>query len=560
MPHIRVSTFLQRARPNPTRVAAVAKTRWLASALGALMVLFARETSAAQHPWTDPGHLRIGVVRTLDNLNPLLSGQAATVDVAQFLFSGLIRFDDRGEPIPDAATEIPTRENGGISSDGKTIVYHLRANVRFSDGVPLTAEDVVFTWQQVMNPRNNVLLHFPYDQAVSVVAKNTRTVVVRLGAPSAPFVSNFFPCGVPGILPKHLLDGKPDLNHDPYNAKPVGSGPYMVDRYETNSVLEMVPNPYWFSGKPGLRRVTYRIIPSENTLLVSLRTHEIDFYWGAPEQQHRELRGLKGLVTSAMPSSSFEMVAFNAGRAPFSDLRVRRAAAQGIDWQQLARTVYLAVDLPDWGDLYPRSWAYTAQPDPTPYDPAQAGMLLDKAGWKVGPDGIRVRDGKRLEVELSTVAGVMARQNAEVVIQQQLRAIGINVLIHNAPANMLFAPIGAGGLLANGKFDMAIVSWTKNPDPDNSQTAGPEYLPPHGANYSRLADAEIGKLQHRANATYDRAQRKALYAALERRLGEVLPYHTIVWRANINAWNDDLHGVRPAPALSDFWNVGEWTM
>ncbi|HYW52604.1 MAG TPA: peptide ABC transporter substrate-binding protein [Dongiaceae bacterium] len=535
-------------------------------ALGALAALLVLATSSAapaagRHPWTDPGHLRLGVLRNFDSLNPLVSGQAATTDVAQFLFSGLIRFDDRGEMIPDAATAVPTLRNGGISRDGKTITYHLRSDVRFSDGHPVTADDVVFTWQQDMNPRNNVPYHFPYDQAESVVAKDPHTVVVRLRAPSAPFVSNFFRCGTQGaILPKHLLAGKPDLNRDPYNMKPVGSGPYMIERYDVNATLEMVPNPHWFGGKPGLRRVTLRVIPSENTLLVSLKTHEIDFYFSAPEQQYRELRALPGVAVNAVPSSQFEMVVFNAGREPLSDLRVRRAAAMGIDWRALARTVYLDVDLPDWGDLFPRSWAYTAQADPTPFDPAKARALLDAAGWKPGPDGIRTKDGKRLDLEIATVAGVITRQNAEVLIQQQLRAAGIDVHVHNAPANMLFAPLGAGGLLAAGKFDLAIYAWTKNPDPDDSQTAGPQYLPPHGANYSRIADRALGDLQRRAAATYDRGERTRLYAQVERRLGEVLPYHTMVWRANVNAWNDDLHGVKPAQGVSDFWNVGSWSL
>jgi peptide/nickel transport system substrate-binding protein len=539
-----------------------ARARHLVALAAASLLLGASTpTPAARHPWTDPGHLRIGALRTLDNLNPLLSGQAATTDLAQFLFSGLIRFDDRGEPIPDAARTVPTRANGGISADGKTITYHLRADVRFSDGKPLTADDVAFTWRQVMNPRNNVPFHFPYDQAESVTAKDPLTVVVRLRAPSAPFVSVFFRCGVQGsILPKHLLDGKPDLNHDPYDNAPVGSGPFMVERYETNSVIEMVPNPYWFGGKPGLRRVTYRIIPSENTLLVSLRTHEIDFYFAAPEQQYRDLRALPGVTTSALPSSQFEMVAFNGGRAPLSDLPVRRAVATAIDWRTLARTVYLDVDLPDWGDMFPRSWAYTAQPDPTPYDPAKARAMLDAAGWKPGPDGIRAKDGRRLELEMVTVAGVMTRQNAEVVIQQELRAVGADVLVHNAQANLVFAPLGAGGLFAGGKYDLGIFAWTKNPDPDDSETAGPQYLPPNGANYSRVVDAPLGALQRRANATYDRAARKRIYAEVERRLGEVLPYHTLVWRANVNAWNDDLHGVRPAQSVSDFWNAGSWTL
>ncbi len=534
-----------------------------AAALALLLALGASAPApaAGHHPWSDPGHVRIGALRTLDNLNPLLSGQAATTDLAQFLFSGLIRFDDRGDPIPDAAEAVPTRENGGISRDGKTITYRLRPGLRFSDGQPLTADDVVFTWQQVMNTRNNVPFHFPYDLAQSVVAKDARTVVVRLREPSAPFVSNFFRCGAQGvILPKHLLQGKPDLNHDPYNIKPVGSGPFMVERYDINSTLEMVPNPHWFGGNPGLRRVTYRIIPSENTLLVALKTHEIDFYFAAPEQQYRELKALGGVTVAALPSSQFEMIAFNGGREPLSDVRLRRAVAMGIDWHSLARTVYLDVDVTDWGDVFPRSWAYTAQPDPTPFDPAKARALLDEAGWKLASDGFRAKDGKRLELEIRTVAGVITRENAEVVIQQSMRAIGVDLQVHNAPANMLFAPIGAGGLLASGKFDLGIFAWTKNPDPDDSQTAGPEYVPPHGGNYSRVTDATLGMLQHRANAVYDRAARKALYAQLERRLGEVLPYHTMVWRANVNAWNDDLHGVKPAQAVSDFWNVGSWTL
>jgi ABC-type transport system substrate-binding protein len=139
----------------------------------------------------------------------------------------------------------------------------------------------------------------------------------------------------------------------------------------------------------------------------------------------------------------------------------------------LARNTYLNVDLPDWGDIFPRSWAYTPQPDPNAYDPAAARALLSAAGWEPGPDGIRQKDGKRLEVELRTVAGVMVRENAEVVIQQQLRAVGFDVEVHNAPANMLFAPFGAGGLLATGKFDLGIYAWTKNPDPDDSDTPAP---------------------------------------------------------------------------------------
>ncbi|MDQ6925776.1 MAG: peptide ABC transporter substrate-binding protein [Candidatus Eremiobacteraeota bacterium] len=520
-----------------------------------------RGRQAARHPYTIAHVLRYATGEDIVGLNPHLNTQAVVSYMGSLAMAWLVRYDAHDRPVPELATAVPSRTNGGIAADGKTITYHLRDGIRFADGTPLTADDVVFTWQQVMNSRNNVPYHFPYDQAQSVTAKDAHTVVARLRAPSAPFVAGFFRCGAQGsILPKHLLGGKPDLNQDPFNSKPVGSGPYVVQRYDPNNVIEMTPNPYWYGGKPGLRRITYRFVPNENTLLVSLRTHEIDFYFSAPEQQLNELRGLPGVAVNATPSAQFEMLVFNTRRAPFSDLRVRRAAAQAVDFKTLARKVYLDVDLPDWGDVFPHSWAYTPQADPSPYDPAKARALLDQAGWKPGSDGIRVKDGKRLEAEISTVAGVITRQNAEVVMQQQLKEVGFELHVHNAPANMVFAPYGAGGLFARGKFDLAIYAWTQNPDPDAIQTSGPESIPPHGGNYSGLADAQLGRLQAQARATYDRPQRKKLYAQVERRLGEVLPYHTIVWRANVNAWNDDLHGVKPAQAVSDFWNVGSWTL
>lgn len=517
----------------------------------------------ARLPQTEPGHLRIGVLRDVDNINPLLSTQAASSDIAQLVFSGLIRYDDRGEAIPDAAEAVPTRRNGGISADGKTITYHLRRNVVFSDGQPLTANDVVFTWRAVLNPANNVPNHFPYDLAQSVVAKDRFTVVAHLREPNAAFVAFFMRCGTQGaILPEHLLGAKHDLNQDPYNRQPVGSGPFVVTSYQPGSSIELARNPRWWGAKkPALDRISYRFIPNENSLLVALRTHEIDFYFAAPEQQYRELQALGGVHVSAQPFMSYEAVVFNTRRAPFDDVRVRRAAAAAIDWDALARNVYLAVDLPGVTDVFPRSWAFDPSVKPYPYDLARARAFLDAAGWHPGSDGIRTRNGQRLTVTMRTVTGVIPRQNAEVQIQQQLRLVGFDVQVVNAPANLLFAPAGGGGVLAKGDFDAAIYGWTEAPDPaDDEQTIGPDRVPPYGANFSGLRDPEIGRLQREGASSYEPARRKPAYVALQRREHEMVPFETIVWRANIDAISDDFHGFRPAVAVSDFWNPWDWSI
>lgn len=529
--------------------------------LSAALVAASPASAQQRHPYTRAGVVRIGVARDIDSLDPLISGQAGVTDIAQFIFSGLIRYDDRGNMIADAATEIPSRQNGGVSSDGRTITYHLRKNIRFSDGQPLTAQDVVFTWQAILNPNNNVPYHFPNDLARSVVARDPYTVVVTLREPSAPFLAQFMRDGVQGaIVPKHLLGALHDVNNVPFNLHPVGSGPFMVSNYQPGVGITFVPNPYYFGAKPKLDRIDYRIIPNENSLQVALQTHDIDLYWGASEPQYRTLKTLDGITVDAKPSYQFEQVAFNTRRAPFADLAVRRAAAYAIDWDALSRNVYLAVDLPGVNDIFPGSWASDPRVQRYPHDPARARLLLDAAGWKPGPDGIREKDGKRLAVDICTVAGIITRANAEVFIQQGMHDAGFDVQVRNSPASALFSSYGAGGIFATGKFDLGIYAWTKTPDPDDTETIGPDRVPPRGANYSGLVDAQIGKLQTAAAQNYNQNVRRPLYFALQRRIQELLPYQTMVWRANINAYNSDLQNFKPAPAVSDFWNAADWSI
>jgi peptide/nickel transport system substrate-binding protein len=517
--------------------------------------------ASAEHAWTQPHVLRIGVARDIDTLNPVLSAQAGVTDLDQLIFSGLIRYDDHGEAVPDVALAVPTQANGGISADGRTITYHLRPNVRFSDGVPLTADDVVFTWHAILNHANNVPYVFPNDQAESVIARDAHTVVVHLKAPSAPFIAQFMRDGNQGaILPKHLLAAAANLNRLPYNLQPVGSGPFVVAHYTPGVGVELIANPLYWAGRPKLDRISYRIIPNENSLLIALQTHAIDLYWGAPEQQVRSLRALDGVHVDAVPSYQFEQIAFNARRAPFDDVHVRQAAAYAIDWATLSSRVYLDVDLPGVGDVFPGSWAADPSVKRYPHDLDKARALLDAAGWHLGPDGIRSRNGARLEADIVTVTGIITRANAEVLIQQNLRDIGMDVQVRNAPASMLFSAYAAGGTLAAGKFDLAIYSWVKVPDPDDTETIGPDRVPPAGANFSGVRDPELGRLQRAGTASYDRRVRKAIYAKIQRRIQELVPYQTIVWRANVDVYNDDLRNFRAVPALSDFWNAAEWSI
>ena len=506
------------------------------------------------------GVLRVGSYEDLDSLNPVLSNELFVTSVCQFIYSGLIDYDDHGAPVPDVALEVPTLANGLISRDGRRITYRLRHGVLFSDGVPLTSADVKYTYDQIMNPRNNVPYRQPYDEVSSIDTPDPYTVVVHLREPSAPFVGTFMHNGVVGsILPKHLLASLGDLNHADFNNHPVGSGPFVVKAWQPGSLLDLAANPRYWRGLPKLREIKFEIIPNQNTLLTLVRSGAIDLYFDAPETQAAALKAAAGYHVTAVPTMDYEHIAFNCARPPFDDAVVRRAIAYAIDWRRLQRDAYEGIGHEGMTDVSPLSWAYDPTVRDYPHDPAKARSLLAQAGWKPGGDGVLVRDGSRFSVTIASVTGVTTRLDVEQLIQADLANVGVAVDVHNYPANLLFAPLGASGILASGKYDMALYGWSYTvPDPDDTSTLGPDSVPPNGVNYAAYVDRQLGAWQRDARMSYDPAVRKAFYEKIQRRIHDQVPIYTIVWRANVNAVSDRMRNFRPAPAISDFWNSYEW--
>ncbi|HEV2908309.1 MAG TPA: peptide ABC transporter substrate-binding protein, partial [Candidatus Eremiobacteraceae bacterium] len=463
-------------------------------------------------------------------------------------------------PIPDVALAVPTRTNGGISADGLTITYHLRHGVTFSDGVPLTSADAKYTWQQIVNPDNNASSRYPYDDVASVDTPDPYTLIVHLKARLSPFVGYFLRNGTLGsILPKHLLDKYPNLNRIGFNIAPIGSGPFVVENYQPGVRLDLRANPHYWRGPPKLRAIEYHIIPNQQTLLTQVGSHEIDFYFDAPEVQYALLKAIDGVRVTARPNQSFEHISFNCGRPPLDDVRVRQALSYAIDWNRLAQDVYLGLGLQGMADIAPSTWAYDPSVKPYPFDPGRAKALLAEAGWMPGSDGVLAKDGRPLEFTMTTVAGVSSREKVEALVQQDLRHVGVDLHIKNDHANMLFATYGANGTFARGRFDIGLYAWSYTiPDPDDTLTLGPDQVPPAGQNYTFCKDALIGQYQREARTSYDRAVRRAALVKLQHREYEVVPRHTIVWRANIDAVNSDMKNFKPAPAVSDFWNAWEW--
>ncbi len=510
---------------------------------------------SGRNPWTVAGTLRIGNSDEPDNLNPMFAHTGATDQVDGLIFSSLLRYDDNGNLFPDLATAVPSYANGGISKDGKTITIHLRKGVRWSDGAPLDARDWMFTYRAVNNSRNNTKARFGWDDIASANAPDDHTIVIHLKQPNATILGilAFGGSSYPP-LPAHLLAGLPDINRAPFNAAPISSGPYILRQWNHGASLIFVPNPRYFRGKPKLREIVWKVVPNDNTLFSELQTHDIDVISGVNENDVPRLRDIAGITVTKKLIANWRHLYFNMRNPLLSDVRVRLAIAQGVDWNRINDTSYHGYNLPAHSDIFPLSWAAPSIPA-YPYDPKRAAALLAQAGWRMGPDRVLHRGSQAMHLSITTGTNKQENIQAEVQVQSALKTLGFDVAIHNYPVSLLFAQ---NGPIYTGKYDMGWTVDINAPDPDNSGLWNGKFIPPNGANTVFLNDPVVNRTSLAALQTFDHAKRKALYQQEEERIHELVPTVFFYWENSYVAINSDVKNFKPAAFVQDTWNAWQW--
>jgi len=486
-----------------------------------------------------------GLAGEPDSLDPLITTMSDVSSLAHLYLSYLVETDDRGRLVPEIATAVPTQANGGISADGRTIVYDLRRGVRWQDGAPLTARDVIFTYRAAVNPGNDVPVRVGYDEVSSIRADGDYRVVVRLRRPFAPFVSWFMGPEGYGLLPAHLLEGYRTLNHVPYNALPVGSGPFRVVQWSHGDRVVLVANPSYWRGRPRIDRIVYRIVPDPNTRLELLQTGEADAYFDADPLLLPRLRALAGVVVTLTPINDMHVLRFNLRDPVLADPSVRRAIAMAIDRPQLIEAATHGSGIVVDADQPRNGWAYDGAVAHLAYDPAAARRLLA---------------GRKLSLTLAvSPAGINGSALAAAVIQRNLHDAGIEVAIKTYPMAQLWGPAAAGGVMASGHFELAYDAWwVLSPDPDDSWNLACDQRPPNGENYDDWCDPVAERAMEDALARYDPSERARDYAVIQREIVRELPFLTL-WQVRMpDAYRTRLHGVAPAPFGSIFWNAWKW--
>jgi peptide/nickel transport system substrate-binding protein len=533
----------------------------LLSALVTITVASSGCTSTGNPPTTNTDRLVIAQSREPSSLNPIFDAGYLNAELSSLMFSNLVTSAHDGDLSADAAAMVPTQANGGVSHDGLTVTYHLRPGMRWQDGVPLTARDVIFTHRLIMNPTTIVPVRDGFDRVVSITAPNSLTVRVRIKKPYAPFLLDFLgPQSITPILPEHLLRGERDLLHARFNTEATGSGPYHVVSWRRGDRMVLQANPTYFLGAPKIARIELRFVPNSTTQLNLVRTHEVDAIFAADAALYPELRKVKDLTVAADPIAGFDQIEFNLHAPIVSDVRVRRAIAEAINASVVATKATHGLE--DSADA-PRAlfaWAYDRRAPYAVYDPADAQRLLDAGGWHRGGDGVRVDgNGKKLALTVAIRADKAADQTAALLVQQQLRTVGIDLSVKTYSGTQFAAAASEGGQILAGHFTMELSEFVVNDDPDVEWLYGCKNAAPVGYNMSGYCDRKTDELMEAAVGTIDRSARKRYLSQVQYRVATAVPL-TFLWQTRqVNAYPQRLHGFslaydNPYAAVA-FWEL-----
>ncbi len=447
--------------------------------------------------------------------------------------------------------------NGGISSDGKTYVYHLRHGVRWQDGVALTSADVKFSWQAIVNPNNNTLHREGYTEIASIDTPDRYTVVVHLHRRYPPFISKFFTPlqeGGKPVLPQHVLGSARSINQVPFNSAPIGSGPFKFVKWDRGRELVLERNPLYYRGIPRLQRVELHIIPNDQTILNEVRLHHIDLVASPAVTQYEQYRALPDVVTQLYPWNSQTLFIINNSKPGLNDVRVRRAIAGAIDYNAIIAKLTHGTGVRAHDIIPSTAPGYTRNP-PYAYDPARSNAVLDEAGYTRGADGVRARGGVRLEFTLDSISGSASLRMESVQLQQYFAAVGIRLNIKEYAYNDIFTPEGP---IYSNQYDFAIYGATLTWDPDMSFYIGCAFFYPRGENVYRYCNRRVDAYERAGLSTDEPAERAAAYHAAQPLLWNTVPYIPLYDRRRIVVRSPDLRNFKVNPGSTPWYNVWQW--
>ena len=492
------------------------------------------------------GHVVEGNFSDIRTLNSMLSSDTASNQVIGLMFDGLLNQRKNGDLIGALAKDVPEQ-----SSDGLTYKFKLRDGLKWSDGQPITSDDVKFTYalaydpqyKDFASPRRGDLEKY----IDSIDTPDPQTVVIKTKTVFAPFLGAHAEYG---ILPKHVLgtlDGKA-LNSADFNSGPtVVNGPFKFVKWDKGQQVTLARNDSYWNGAPYLDQYIYKVLPDSVAVTNQLKTGEIDIGPVDPGQ-YDALKTTDSVALVEFPTPTFTFYAYNLDPAKkagklFQDKAVRQALLYALNRPQIVSAVFFGHGEVANSVEPPTSWAYKDKPKVLyPYDKAKAESLLDGAGWVRGSDGIRAKDGVKLQFKMETNAGNKQRESMLQVMQQSWHDIGVD-----ATPNLIQFPQLVTDIVDTRTFDMFLVGFNWSVDPDEAPLYHSRNTAPGGFNGAHFVNSDADNLLDQALGTLDKNKRKDLYGQFQDIMSEEVPSPVILFNHGIWGINKRVQGTDFGP-------------
>jgi len=478
-------------------------------------------------------------------LVPILASDSASGDIVGLVFNGLVKYDKNINLIGDLAS------GWDIEDGGLTIVFYLRKDARWHDGVPFTARDVKFTYERLIDPQVPTPYSGDFKKVKSLEIIDDYTVKVTYAEIFSPGLASW---GMP-IMPEHILkDG--DLLTTDFSRNPVGTGPYRFARWKSGERIDLVSNHDYFEHRPYIDRYIYRIIPDPTTMFLELQTEGVD-YAGLTPLQYKRQTDTPFFKTRfrkfRYPAFGYTYMAFNLKDERFADKRVRRAINYAVDKEEIIEGVLLGLGRVCTGPFVPESWAYNKDVRAVGFSPDAAIGLLEDAGWEdTDDDGWLDKDGRIFEFTLITNQGNDARKRTAEIIQGRLKDIGIKVNIR-----VLEWAVFLNEFVNKKRFEALILGWGLSRDPDcydiwhSSKTKEGEF------NFIGYSNPEIDRLLEEGRGTFDKNKRRAIYHKIHQVLYDEQPYLFLYVADALPAVHRRFRGIKIAP-IGIGYNFIDW--
>ncbi|MGP7817363.1 ABC transporter substrate-binding protein [Niallia sp. 01092] len=479
--------------------------------------------------------------------NPYFYSNGWDENINSVIFSSLVNIDDKGKPYPQLA------EKWDISADNLTYTFHLRPDLKFSDGSPLTAEDVAFTLTMLHDPKYDgatdiSLVHIKGGQAYKegkadkiegIHVIDNQTIKIETEEVNAQALTMLGgPVLSKAYYGKEYKRGNLDYIKTTF-LKPIGSGPYYLEEYVAGQELRFKANPYYYEGKPDTEEFIYKVT-DPNTNFQLFQTGETDYErFDATPDNFEQLSSLGFANIDLSQASVYGYIAFNNSNELFRDNKVKQAFFYGLDRKKIVDSYYqgyaTVADVP----ASPVLWSYTNKDvKKYDYDLERAKKLLDEAGWKAGKDGIREKDGKKLKV---TFIGSKTRPLNDTIIAmatENYKKMGVDFDAELLDPNALF------NKTQKGDYDLAFFESSMIIDPhDNAKN----FLSDNPNNISKYNNPKADELIKKGISTVDMDQRKEVYGELYKELTEDPPVLYVYYRKFLFASNARMEGLKTNP-------------